>query len=326
LWTEDFNNYILGNVATDVTGTPGQGNWYTRGYLGHDVVNENHRIEFEVGRGKYLILESTTIEERGVFKSSFRYMRNNIGSIWALKDSASNILKIEFEYNYNYYNNNSHNRLTIVLTNNNNGQTYNHSHGLSLYPVNNGALIEIYNGEGNNYLPNLLAAQNQWHKMIIYVDIDKNESYVEYPFKNYAIKTDHKNKQLGKYPYDPLDLNRFDIVFNCQDNFYGTSFLKIDNIKISAVNTLPTLNIIDLDSSKFNLYPNPAPTIVNIINSENLSIKQIETYDLAGKLIKTQNFNNETDIQLNVESLSSGIYMLHLQTKEGTAVKKLIKK
>lgn len=326
LWSETFDNYTLGNVGTDVTGNiPGQGNWYTRGlFLGNDVVNENYRIEFETGRGKYMILESATIEERGVFKGSFRHMINNIGSIWALKDSANNILKIEFEYNYYYYNIDSDNYSMIVLSSDT--LDYRHSHGLNLDSDWKGALQEVYNGEVNNYLPDLLVAPNLWHKTIIYVDIDNNESYVEYPSKNYAVKTDHKNKQLGKYPFDPLDLNRFDIVFNSQDNFYGTSFLKIDNIIISAVNALPTLNIIDLDSSKFNLYPNPTTNVVSITSSDNMFVNQVQVYDLSGKLINIQNFTNETEIQLNVETLKSGSYLLHLQTDQGIAVKKLIKK
>ena len=33
----------------------------------------------------------------------------------------------------------------------------------------------------------------------------------------------------------------------------------------------------------------------------------------------------KTEIQLNVEHLASGNYMLHLKTAEGTAVKKLMK-
>ncbi|SEH59918.1 Por secretion system C-terminal sorting domain-containing protein, partial [Paenimyroides aquimaris] len=40
----------------------------------------------------------------------------------------------------------------------------------------------------------------------------------------------------------------------------------------------------------------------------------------------TQNFNEQTEIQLHVENLASGTYLLHLQTNEGMAVKKLVKK
>ncbi len=55
-------------------------------------------------------------------------------------------------------------------------------------------------------------------------------------------------------------------------------------------------------------------------------VQQVTVYDIAGKLITTQNFNEQAEIQLNVENLASGTYMLHLQTNEGTTVKKLVKK
>jgi len=326
LWSENFESYTLGNVGTDVTGTvPGQGNWYTRrAYTSDDISNENFRIKHDARRGKYLILESTTIEDPGIFKRTAKHMYNNIGSVWSLKDTINNILKIEFDYNYYFYSTSS-NSFYILLTNNSHGHSYHHAHGLYASHYNNGKMDEVYNvtQQHISQLPNLLASPNTWHKMIIYIDIDNNESYVEFPYKNYAIKS---TTLIGKYPFDPLDLDRFDIVFTSEDNFYGNSFLKVDNIKISAVNKLPTLNIIDLDSSKFNIYPNPANDIVTITNSESISIKQVEFYDLTGKLIRTHSFNNQAEIQLNVENLANGVYMLHIETNKGTAVKKLVKK
>lgn len=330
LWSENFENYMLGNVGTDVTGaTPGQGNWYTRYvFTSDDISNENFRIEYEAGRGKHLILESTTIKERGVYKATSRYIKKDIGSIWSLRDTINNILKIEFEYNYYFYPNpnNSVSVFHIVLTNNQNIFFNSQNHGLNTCANCNGLMFEMFNGGGKgSMLPNLIANPNSWHKMIIYVDIDDNESYIEFPFKNYVVKSPTAGSRHG-ISYNPLDLNRFDINFSSDDNFYGNSFLKVDNIKISAINTLPTLNLIDLVSSKFNLFPNPATNIVNITNIENMFVKQVEIYDVAGKLINTQHFNNETEIQLNIENLTNGTYILHLQTNEGVAVKKLIKK
>ena len=105
---------------------------------------------------------------------------------------------------------------------------------------------------------------------------------------------------------------------------------RYDNIKITAISAVPP-NIIALSTceqfaTKFNLYPNPATNVVNITNAENMLVNQVTIYDIAGKQLSTKKYNNETDIQLNVEHLASGTYMLHLQTKQGTAVKKLVKK
>src|SRR5690606_20290315 len=103
--------------------------------------------------------------------------------------------------------------------------------------------------------------------------------------------------------------------------------VKYDNIKLTALNTLPTyLGVEDYISAKFNIFPNPATNVVNITNNENRLVNQVAVYDVTGKLVKTQSFNEQTEIQLNIENLASGTYMLHLQTNEGTAVKKLVKK
>lgn len=74
------------------------------------------------------------------------------------------------------------------------------------------------------------------------------------------------------------------------------------------------------------MYPNPASNVVNITNSENIAVQQVTIYDISGKQLKTQNFDSSQEIQLNVENLASGTYMLHIKSESGTAVKKLIKK
>src|SRR5690606_7102369 len=87
-----------------------------------------------------------------------------------------------------------------------------------------------------------------------------------------------------------------------------------------------TLSVNEQLAEKFNLYPNPANNLVNITNNENMFVKEVAVYDTTGKLITTQNYNEQAEIQLNVENLASGTYLLHLQTNEGVAVKKLVKK
>jgi len=103
---------------------------------------------------------------------------------------------------------------------------------------------------------------------------------------------------------------------------------KYDNIKITALKVVPphVLSAENFLAEKFNVFPNPGTNVVNITNAENMLVNQVTVYDIAGKEIKKQTFTNENQVQLNVENLASGIYMLHLQTNEGLAVKKLVKK
>ena len=147
------------------------------------------------------------------------------------------------------------------------------------------------------------------------------------------------NTQKAYFYIPTLNLFRTDTIFNNKtpDNmrFTGsylqlTSVVKFDNIKLSALQSVPAyidaLSANEWVSSQFNLYPNPAANVVNITNSENMQVQQVTVYDVAGKQLSTQNFNNETEIQLNVENLASGVCMLRIETNAGIAVKKLVKK
>src|SRR5690606_39619025 len=57
-------------------------------------------------------------------------------------------------------------------------------------------------------------------------------------------------------------------------------------------------------AAKFNIYPNPATNVVNMTNNENRLVNQVAVYDVTGKLISTQNFNEQAELQLNVENLA----------------------
>jgi hypothetical protein len=102
---------------------------------------------------------------------------------------------------------------------------------------------------------------------------------------------------------------------------------KYDNIRISAIKTLPPyLGIDDFVSSKFNVFPNPINDVVTVTNNENIGMEEIIIYDIIGKRIKTKKYNDKNEIQLNLSDLSSGTYLLHIKTKDDIAIKKVIKK
>ncbi len=71
-------------------------------------------------------------------------------------------------------------------------------------------------------------------------------------------------------------------------------------------------------------YPNPTTDILNISLNENVETASILSLD--GKLISTENVNS-TNVSLNVEDLSAGIYFYEVVTSEGDKVRnKFIKK
>ncbi|MCK7589971.1 endonuclease [Subsaxibacter sp. CAU 1640] len=83
-----------------------------------------------------------------------------------------------------------------------------------------------------------------------------------------------------------------------------------------------SLGIDEQSLSSVNIYPNPAKNIVNItLNSDSDTL--IEIYNVLGKKVYQKTIQN-TDI-LNLDTLSSGIYIVKLTQENNSISKKLIK-
>ncbi|PZR22910.1 MAG: hypothetical protein DI539_04525 [Flavobacterium psychrophilum] len=70
------------------------------------------------------------------------------------------------------------------------------------------------------------------------------------------------------------------------------------------------------------IYPNPVNSIVNITSSAIL--KNVQLYDVQGRLLQTQILDNET-ASFDLTGRASEIYFLKITTDKGTKVEKLIK-
>lgn len=77
----------------------------------------------------------------------------------------------------------------------------------------------------------------------------------------------------------------------------------------------------------FTLYPNPVNEILSISSSEiKLYQPNIKVYDINGRLIINKSLDNSTDkIELNVQNLSPGNYILKITSKGKTYTNKFIK-
>ena len=85
-----------------------------------------------------------------------------------------------------------------------------------------------------------------------------------------------------------------------------------------------TVGIEKLSSDKdIKLYPVPASSVLNISNIRNL--RSIEILDAAGKVVKTITTGTDELIQVPVDGLSNGMYMIRLNTSTGRMVKKFVK-
>ncbi|UUV22284.1 T9SS type A sorting domain-containing protein [Paenimyroides aestuarii] len=335
LYNENFDNYTLGNVATDFSGqTPGQGGWHTLfGSLNTNATAANFQIENETNKGKVLTIITGPVGSYGsnsIFKKDF-------DTLWNQRTQGNNVLKFEIEMFIPDYLGNPSIPFALagsIILYTTKPKTlaafgYNHFDGKLTGQSSNGLKPAFQFPLAANS-GNLNINKNQWYQLIFFIDYDNNKAYVEIPKLGIVKKVDVFDKltppdTMSNYPPIELYLSIGKSIDAVQEQ---PSFLKYDNIKITALKSVPPhlLTAENFLAENFNLYPNPANNVVNITNAENMQIQQITVYDVAGKQLSTQTYNNETDIQLNVEHLASGTYMLHLQTNQGTAVKKLVKK
>lgn len=308
LFTEDFNNYLAGHLNIDYTGTiVGQGGWVTERHVNASAIA---MVTPETGKGN--VVSFTT---NGNFSNENVNVKQNTGvisALWNNRTAGNNVLKYEYEVYatgwFNAYGN---------LYNNNSTLMYLRFASTTVHYIQT-TCRGMANPNTQPILKNYTAStfpHNMWIKVEFFIDYNNKKAYWYIPILNIFRSEDLANT------FVPDNLSIY------VDWLKPGTVVKYDNIKLTALASVPTyiLSANEIVSAKFNMYPNPATNVVNIINSENMLVEQVTVYDISGKQLITQSFSNQTQIQLNVENLASGTYMLHIQTNVGLAVKKLVK-
>ena len=99
---------------------------------------------------------------------------------------------------------------------------------------------------------------------------------------------------------------------------YFTDFNGTTTNRIVRLNGTPVLSNQDFDKKQFNIYPNPVKEIINL---SNITETDFEIYDILGNLVSKGKSQN----QINVSSLTQGIYILKLKNGENIFNQKFIK-
>jgi hypothetical protein len=87
-----------------------------------------------------------------------------------------------------------------------------------------------------------------------------------------------------------------------------------------------SVSLEEFDNSSMEFYPNPVFDELNIRNLVGISLEQATIYDMLGNSIITFNLNEAvTEQKLDLSKLNSGIYLLVIETVEGSFVKQIIK-
>lgn len=90
-----------------------------------------------------------------------------------------------------------------------------------------------------------------------------------------------------------------------------------------ATTTITNLSLNDFSKNNINIYPNPTNSLV-FVDFMNLTNVKIEILDLNGKILTSKSTSNSTNIDLS--NLSSGSYLIKINSTEGTKTMKILKK
>ncbi|MFN7419827.1 MAG: T9SS type A sorting domain-containing protein, partial [Flavobacterium sp.] len=81
------------------------------------------------------------------------------------------------------------------------------------------------------------------------------------------------------------------------------------------------LNTAQFLADQIVLYPNPSSSIVNLSLPESLGVKGITITDLQGRTVRS--YNNNVS-QIDVSDLTSGMYMVSIQTETANVHKRIL--
>jgi hypothetical protein len=78
-------------------------------------------------------------------------------------------------------------------------------------------------------------------------------------------------------------------------------------------------------ANNFSVHPNPANNVLNLSVKNGLAVNEIAMIDINGRTVKTISNTLNSEIEINVSDLTSGVYMLNVKTDEGVATSKFVK-
>lgn len=76
--------------------------------------------------------------------------------------------------------------------------------------------------------------------------------------------------------------------------------------------------------NKFEVYPNPTTDVLNV-SSIGSDISSVQIFDLNGRQVIAKSFSNVSEAQINVNELSTGMYLINITSGDKTVTKKFLK-
>ena len=322
LYSEDFENLTIGAISNDLTGQNiGKGGWYTTAASLTTAATSDFKIESIPNKSKVLAIYGSTEKGANVLD------KRELNIDWTKRNAANNVVKIEFDmYTDNYQKTGTALESSAIgLKIYSNSQSKELLTRLAYYGFN--SIFDVdYIGTGRPSLK-----KSTWYKIEFFLDYANKKAYISIPSLNFVSELTFLlflNKPqftIANYPPNTIEISAGNVPFGWSGMQPINS--KFDNFKITAINKVPfTLSTNKVISDKFNIYPNPSTDVLNITNTSEMSINELEIVDITGKTTSHLTDIQEGIIQLNIAYLSSGTYFLKIKTDQYVIQKKFIKK
>lgn len=99
----------------------------------------------------------------------------------------------------------------------------------------------------------------------------------------------------------------------------GTSYGQAEDYTLNVT----TLGVSNVNKAEAKVYPNPVVDVVNI--DADAKVNTVAVYDLSGKVVANHTLNAVKN-QINLGQLTPGVYILKIETENGTQTVKVVKK
>ena len=326
-FTENCETLTIGNVSTDLTGaTAGQGNWYT--YTPTTAVPVGILADYQVVNNA--VSNSKALQVTGSTGAvGSRYLSQDVSTSWTNRTMGNDIIQMEYDfftgsgvttskntfrtYIYNF----DGTAVTAVAGFHYDPATLKLS-GWAYYDntANAGGVVGYYTFALIS--GGLILDANTWYR--VGVAYDYNTGDITWKDANGLFYTGVTSAASG------IDISECDFAVSAgTGNTVANQFL-VDNVQVTAVavESLLGVNTNSVVSNDFSVFPNPSKDIINVSNNST-SIKSIEITDLNGRVVKTVNALDSSNVQVTISDLSTGVYMMKILSDKGTTTKKVIK-
>ena len=119
------------------------------------------------------------------------------------------------------------------------------------------------------------------------------------------------------------EINRNNAIYKIQNN--RNPFIDHPEYADSIFScTLASIKNVSEPQFNFSIFPNPGTDKVTLVFSDNVSKANLHVYNNLGEEVLVQTIQNNNGLQLNVNNLAKGIYIVRLNSGNYTIQKKLL--